>query len=81
MEWVKEFNKFDLYTKSTKVPDIEALKPYYQVIAPSLGKLPFAYSRLWWTSISLASSPSEGSLLFAVLCDAIKLVITNDTRY
>jgi len=30
MEWVKEFNKFDLYTKSTKVPDIEALKPYYQ---------------------------------------------------
>ena len=31
MEWVKEFNKFDLYTKSTKVPDIEALKPYYQV--------------------------------------------------
>jgi len=30
MEWVKEFNKFDLYTKSTTVPDIEALKPYYQ---------------------------------------------------
>merc|ERR1712130_775514 len=30
MEWVKEFNKFDLYTKSTKVPDIESLKPYYQ---------------------------------------------------
>merc|ERR1711872_979344 len=30
MEWVKEFNKFDLYTKSTKVPDIKALKPYYQ---------------------------------------------------
>merc|ERR1712083_528655 len=32
MEWVKEFNKFDLYTKSTKVPDVEALKPYYQVL-------------------------------------------------
>jgi len=30
MEWVLEFNKFDLYTKSTKVPDIEALRPYYQ---------------------------------------------------
>merc|ERR1711936_54711 len=29
-EWVLEFNKFDLYTKSTKVPDIEALRPYYQ---------------------------------------------------
>jgi len=32
MEWVKEFNKFDLYTKSTKVPDIKALKPYYQAL-------------------------------------------------
>jgi inositol oxygenase len=21
---------FDLYTKSTKIPDVEALKPYYQ---------------------------------------------------
>jgi len=30
MEWVREFNKFDLYTKSTKLPDVEALKPYYQ---------------------------------------------------
>jgi len=30
MKWVLEFNKFDLYTKSTKVPDIEALRPYYQ---------------------------------------------------
>lgn len=28
--WVREFNKFDLYTKSTKIPDVEALKPYYQ---------------------------------------------------
>ena len=24
------FSKFDLYTKSVKIPDIEALKPYYQ---------------------------------------------------
>merc|ERR1712013_649767 len=30
MKWVLEFNKFDLYTKSTKIPDIEALRPYYQ---------------------------------------------------
>lgn len=29
-KWVKEFNNFDLYTKSTKIPDVEALKPYYQ---------------------------------------------------
>ena len=24
------FSQFDLYTKSTKIPDVEALKPYYQ---------------------------------------------------
>lgn len=30
LPWILEFNKFDLYTKSTKVPDVEALKPYYQ---------------------------------------------------
>jgi len=30
LKWVKEFNQFDLYTKSTKIPDVEALKPYYQ---------------------------------------------------
>ncbi|GFY02283.1 inositol oxygenase [Trichonephila clavipes] len=29
-KWVKEFNKFDLYSKSHKVPDIDALIPYYQ---------------------------------------------------
>ncbi|XP_059173692.1 inositol oxygenase-like isoform X2 [Physella acuta] len=28
--WIKEFNKFDLYTKTDKVPDVDALKPYYQ---------------------------------------------------
>ncbi|MCJ8733660.1 hypothetical protein PDJAM_G00226150 [Pangasius djambal] len=30
LQWVKEFNKFDLYTKSTDLPDVEDLKPYYQ---------------------------------------------------
>ena len=29
MKWVKEFNKYDLYSKVDKRPDIEALKPYY----------------------------------------------------
>ncbi|XP_065173083.1 inositol oxygenase [Atheta coriaria] len=29
-EWVLKFNKYDLYTKSTKIPDIEALWPYYE---------------------------------------------------
>ncbi|XP_049833409.1 inositol oxygenase-like [Schistocerca gregaria] len=30
LKWVREFNKYDLYTKSDETPDIEALKPYYQ---------------------------------------------------
>eukprot|EP00449_Zooxanthella_nutricula_P036692 CAMPEP_0198615298 /NCGR_PEP_ID=MMETSP1462-20131121/159321_1 /TAXON_ID=1333877 /ORGANISM="Brandtodinium nutriculum, Strain RCC3387" /LENGTH=504 /DNA_ID=CAMNT_0044347097 /DNA_START=59 /DNA_END=1575 /DNA_ORIENTATION=- len=28
--WVKEFNKFDLYSKGDEIPDVAALKPYYQ---------------------------------------------------
>mmetsp|Transcript_125127 Transcript_125127/g.296884 ORF Transcript_125127/g.296884 Transcript_125127/m.296884 type:complete len:643 (+) Transcript_125127:63-1991(+) len=28
-KWVKEFNKFDLYSKADAVPDMEKLKPYY----------------------------------------------------
>jgi inositol oxygenase len=30
LQWVKEFNKFDLYSKGDSIPDVEALKPYYQ---------------------------------------------------
>jgi len=30
LKWVKEFNKFDLYSKGDALPDCEALKPYYQ---------------------------------------------------
>lgn len=30
LPWVREFNKFDLYTKKEEVPDMEALRPYYQ---------------------------------------------------
>ncbi|XP_014213564.1 inositol oxygenase isoform X2 [Copidosoma floridanum] len=30
LEWVLEFNKYDLYSKSAGVPDIEALWPYYE---------------------------------------------------
>ncbi|XP_048482168.1 inositol oxygenase [Plutella xylostella] len=30
LKWVLEFNKYDLYTKSAEVPDIEALWPYYE---------------------------------------------------
>lgn len=30
LQWVKEFNKFDLYSKGDELPDVEKLKPYYQ---------------------------------------------------
>lgn len=30
MKWVKEFNKYDLYTKTDVRPDVEALRPYYE---------------------------------------------------
>jgi len=29
-KWIKEFNKFDLYSKSDSVPDVKAVTPYYQ---------------------------------------------------
>ncbi|XP_051889363.1 inositol oxygenase isoform X2 [Pristis pectinata] len=32
LEWVKEFNKFDLYTKSEDLPDVKKLQPYYQLL-------------------------------------------------
>jgi len=30
MPIIREFNQFDLYTKSDDLPDIDALMPYYQ---------------------------------------------------
>ncbi|KAG0719683.1 Inositol oxygenase [Chionoecetes opilio] len=30
LPWIKEFNKFDLYTKKEKVPAMETLRTYYQ---------------------------------------------------
>jgi len=44
LEWVKEFNKFDLYSKSDALPDKEALKPYYHTLLEKYnisGKLKF----------------------------------------
>ncbi|GMF29730.1 unnamed protein product [Phytophthora lilii] len=32
LDWVLEFNKFDLYTKADVRPDVEKLWPYYQAI-------------------------------------------------
>merc|ERR1712217_665083 len=37
MKWVKEFNKFDLYSKGDDIPDVEALKPYYQTLLDKYG--------------------------------------------
>ncbi|KAK2494408.1 hypothetical protein MC885_013978 [Smutsia gigantea] len=30
LPWVQEFNKFDLYTKCSNLPDVDELRPYYQ---------------------------------------------------
>jgi len=29
LKWIREFNRFDLYSKSAEVPDVDKLKPYY----------------------------------------------------
>lgn len=44
LRWVKEFNKFDLYSKGDAIPDVESLKPYYQSLLEKYnigGKLRF----------------------------------------
>jgi len=42
-DWVLKFNQYDLYTKSTTVPDMEKLKPYYEMLANKYlpGKISF----------------------------------------
>jgi len=32
MKWVKEFNKFDLYSKGDAIPNVDEVKPYYQAL-------------------------------------------------
>ena len=43
LPWVQRFNTFDLYTKADKLPDMEALKPYYQALVEQYipGKVKF----------------------------------------
>ena len=43
LQWTKEFNKYDLYSKSDNLPDIHALKTYYQNLIDQYcpGKLRF----------------------------------------
>jgi inositol oxygenase len=33
--WVREFNQYDLYSKSSQPPDVEALRPYYEDLIAS----------------------------------------------
>uniref|UniRef100_A0A2P2HXK0 Inositol oxygenase n=2 Tax=Hirondellea gigas TaxID=1518452 RepID=A0A2P2HXK0_9CRUS len=32
LQWILAFNKFDLYTKKDKIPDMAVLRPYYQTL-------------------------------------------------
>lgn len=41
--WVREFNRYDLYTKSDVSPDVEALTPYYERLVKQFFPQP-----LWW---------------------------------
>lgn len=43
LEWIREFNKFDLYSKSDEVPDVDQLIPYYERLAEKYvpGKIKF----------------------------------------
>ena len=44
MEWVTEFNKYDLYTKSDKIYDLEEIKAYYTpIIEKYLGTAPIQW--------------------------------------
>lgn len=44
LEWVRDFNKYDLYTKSTKTYDLQDIKDYYQPIAKKyLGEGPLLW--------------------------------------
>jgi inositol oxygenase len=41
LEWIRDFNKYDLYTKCDKIYDLEMIKEYYEPIAEKyLGKGP-----------------------------------------
>lgn len=41
--WVRDFNRYDLYTKSEAPPDVETWTPYYQGLVKR-----FFPSPLWW---------------------------------
>jgi len=37
LKWVKEFNKFDLYSKGDELPDVKAVTPYYKSLCEKYG--------------------------------------------
>mmetsp|Transcript_5042 Transcript_5042/g.10064 ORF Transcript_5042/g.10064 Transcript_5042/m.10064 type:complete len:299 (+) Transcript_5042:285-1181(+) len=37
LPWIREFNKFDLYSKGDDLPDVNALKPFYQALMEKYG--------------------------------------------
>ncbi|XP_072017214.1 inositol oxygenase-like [Amphiura filiformis] len=43
LRWIREFSKFDLYSKGDVLPDIDALRPYYQSLIDKYvpGKIKF----------------------------------------
>lgn len=41
--WVREFNRYDLYTKTDVQPDVDALMPYYQQLVAK-----YFPATLWW---------------------------------
>jgi inositol oxygenase len=43
LDWVLEFNKFDLYTKADVRPDVKKLWPYYQSLIDK-----YCPGKLWW---------------------------------
>ncbi|MEQ9410897.1 MAG: inositol oxygenase family protein [Fuerstiella sp.] len=42
-QWVRKFNRYDLYTKTDVPPDVQALTPFYQQLADQ-----FFPASLWW---------------------------------
>ena len=42
-KWVREFNQYDLYTKSDVQPDLEMLTPWYRELTAG-----FFPEQIWW---------------------------------
>ncbi|KAF3854754.1 hypothetical protein F7725_022809 [Dissostichus mawsoni] len=75
LPWVQEFNgifyplhsKFDLYTKTTELPDVDKLKPYYQSLidkyCPGILKCPWSRQRVALQAMRVQMSMGAGTPL------------------